>query len=122
MAYKNFNKKYFKFGIQPPHCSFLIKKKIIHELNYYSTDYKIAGDFDFLLRLFHKENIKYKYLNLFSIFQRKYGISDTNLFNKKLVLKEISQILKKNNIFYLKIFFIIKFFYKIKESIFKNYG
>ena len=41
------------FGIQPPHPTLFIKK-IIKELNYYSTNYKIVGDFDFFVSCLKK--------------------------------------------------------------------
>ena len=101
MQYGFFKYYFFKFGLQPPHCSFLIKKDIIKEINYYSTNYKIAGDFEFLIKLFKKTNIKFKYMNINSIYQSVGGISDTPIMKKKEVFREICQILeKKKNILY----------------------
>jgi glycosyltransferase involved in cell wall biosynthesis len=34
-----------------PHISLLIKRCVYNDLNNYSTDYKIAGDFDFIIRM-----------------------------------------------------------------------
>lgn len=118
MKYNFFNHHFFKFGLQPPHCSFLIKKKVIEEINYYSTDYRIAGDFDFLLRLFKQSKIKFNHLDLISIYQSKGGISDTSLMKKKEVFNEICEILDNNKISYYKFFFILKIFFKLKEKFF----
>ena len=45
---------FFQIWITTTSLQFLIKKDIIKEINYYSTNYKIAGDFEFLIKLFKK--------------------------------------------------------------------
>jgi len=115
----NFPKFFFRFGIQPPHCSFLLKKKLFYKIGLFNQKYKIAGDFDFLIRLFKLKNLKYSKMDIVSNLQRSGGISDTNLFNKKKVFSEICEILKKHKIFYFKFFFILKLILRFKERIFK---
>lgn len=118
MQYGFFKYYFFKFGLQPPHCSFLIKKAMIKKINYYSINYKIAGDFEFLIKLFKQSNIKFRYMNINSIYQNIGGISDTSLIKKREVLREICVILEKNKIFYIKLFFILKLIFRFKEKFF----
>tara|TARA_A100001015_G_scaffold83954_1_gene93230 strand:+ start:687 stop:1433 length:747 start_codon:yes stop_codon:yes gene_type:complete len=106
-------------GIQPPHPTLFIKKKIIKEINYYSTDYKIVGDFDFFCKIFKK---KYKWGSLpyTSILQKRGGLSDGDIYSKLETSKKLSKILKDNNFFSLRIFFLMKIFLRIKEMMFKK--
>ena len=119
MQYGFFKSYFFKFGLQPPHCSFLIKKSVIKKIDYYSTNYKIAGDFEFLIKLFKQPKVRFKYMNIDSIYQNIGGISDTSLIKKKEVLREICKILEKNKIFYMKLFFILKLIFRFKEKFFR---
>ena len=41
-------------GFTPPHPSTFIKKKVYDKIGFYKTDYEIAGDFDFFVRMFLK--------------------------------------------------------------------
>ena len=77
----------FQIWITTTSLQFFNKKDIIKEINYYSTNYKIAGDFEFLIKLFKKTNIKFKYMNINSIYQSVGGISDTPIMKKKRSLE-----------------------------------
>ena len=108
------------FGIQPPHPTLFEKKKIIKELNYYSTNYKIVGDFDFFCKLFKKKNVKWSNLSITSILQIKGGLSDGNIQDKIDMSNDMIKILKTYNFISIKALFVFKFFLKIKEMIFKK--
>ena len=107
-------------GIQPPHPTLFIKKKIIKKLKYYSTDYKVVGDFDFFCKIFKNKMYKWGNLKQTTILQSRGGLSDGNIFAKILMSKDMSKILSTNNYFFFRIFFIIKFLLRIKETIFKS--
>ena len=115
--------KYFRpfmlsLGIQPPHPTLFIRKNIIKAVNYYSTNYKIVGDFDFFCKIF-KKNYKWKSFDKTTINQVRGGLSDGQIKDKISMANDMSKILKKNNFFSLKVFFIFKFFLRIKEIMIK---
>jgi glycosyltransferase involved in cell wall biosynthesis len=116
---KYFKKFFLNFGIQPPHPTLFIKKNIIEKVNYYSTKYKIVGDFDFFCKLFNIKKIRWQSFNKVTIFQRSGGLSDGNLYSKLKMANDISTILNKNNYFSIRFFFILKLFLKIKEYFYK---
>ena len=49
------------FGFSPPHPSTIFSKKIYQKFGLYNDKYKIAGDFEFFVRIFLK---KKSYLRL----------------------------------------------------------
>ena len=59
---KNFNFNKFKYGFMPAHPSFYIKRIFYEQFGYYKTDYKIASDFEFMLRVFSHSEMKLKYI------------------------------------------------------------
>jgi glycosyltransferase involved in cell wall biosynthesis len=58
-----FKPSLFRFGFMPAHPSFYMKRDCYEKHGLYSLDYKIASDYDLLIRYLHKEKIKYKYIN-----------------------------------------------------------
>ena len=47
----------------PAHPTLFFKKSIYDKFGFFKTDYDIAADFEFVVRVFGKGKIKYHYLN-----------------------------------------------------------
>ena len=94
---KNFKTSQVRFGLMPPHPGLFIKKDIYKNF-YYDESYKIAGDFDFVTRIFFKEKIRFFYLNLISVRMRVGGLSSRNFSSYIISTIEIIKTFKKNNI------------------------
>ena len=85
---KNFSPQLFKFGMMPPHPSVYIKREIFQKFGYYLTDYKIAADYEFLVRLLWKNKISYKYFPQTIVKMRDGGISNQKtLKNRRLITR-----------------------------------
>ena len=93
-------------GIQPPHPTLFIKKNIIKKVNYYSTNFKIVGDFDFFCKIF-KNNFKWGSLNLTTVLQKRGGLSDGGMYSKISMANEMALILKKIISFHLSLFLFL---------------
>jgi glycosyltransferase involved in cell wall biosynthesis len=85
----NFNKKSLMYGNMPPHTGSFYKKEIFYKHGFYKTDYKIAGDFEHLLRLIKIKNEDYKLLNLIVTRMRVGGLSGKNFNSFLIINKEI---------------------------------
>jgi glycosyltransferase involved in cell wall biosynthesis len=94
---KNFKTYFIKFGLMPPHPGFFLKKDIYKNF-LYDESYKIAGDFDFVTRVFLKKKIKFFYLNLTSVRMRVGGLSSKNIYSYLTSTMEILKTFKKNNL------------------------
>lgn len=112
-----FRRWMFRIGWMPPHPTCFIKKSLFREFGLYSLDYKIAGDFDFLVRVFYKRKINWSYLNQITVKMRSGGISDSGLKSKNLINYEISRSLKSNNIWTLYILQIFRYLIRLIEII-----
>jgi glycosyltransferase involved in cell wall biosynthesis len=107
-------------GWMPPHEGMMIQKKIIEKYNFYNPKFRIASDFDFLVRvLFMKNFKKLGYYKNISVLMNNEGVS-SKLRNKFQIFREISSILKKNKIFALRIFQIFRYILRIEEILFNQ--
>ncbi len=91
----NQNKDFFGYSDIPPHTGFIYKRKLHDIFGYYSLDYPICADFDFMLRYFSsmKNKAKFKVINTYSI-NMLFGGDSTNLRNIFKVFNEDRLIFK----------------------------
>ena len=78
---KNFAPWRFRFGFMPAHPSFFTYKKYFDEFGFYRLDYKIAADYELLLRFLYTHKLKYKYLPIDVMKMRTGGVSTVSLRN-----------------------------------------
>ena len=88
------------------------QKNLIDEIGLYDEKFKISSDYDFLIRLMKNEKLNLFYLNNFTIKMKTGGISNKNLINIILKMKEDMNIMKNIIFLHLKQLFI---------KIFKNF-
>lgn len=90
-------KKSYKLGWYPPHPSLYVKKEVYEKYGNYDTKYKIAADYDFMVRIM-KNGIKLSYIKEPLIYMRAGGTSTSSLKSYKKSFDEAIDVLKKNNI------------------------
>ena len=118
---RRFNSGFFspdklQFGFQPAHPAMFIKKTIYNEYGKYNTNFKIAGDFEFIARIFSRRRLNSFYLKKILVNMRSGGVSTSfNLRSKILLNKEILLACKKNGIKTNFIKILFRYFFKISE-------
>jgi glycosyltransferase involved in cell wall biosynthesis len=95
---KKWKKYFFIFGSMPPHPSFYCYRNIYTKLGYYNTNFRIAGDFDLMLRFLLVNNISYEKLTFYTNKMSLGGISTKNIKSNILLNKEIYFSCKINKI------------------------
>lgn len=95
---KNFHTGKFKFGFMPAHPSFYVKRELFEKLGYYKVDYKIAADFELLVRFLYINKIKFRYLEIPFLSMRTGGVSNRSLLSNFTLNKEIARACKENGI------------------------
>ena len=108
-----------RIGFFPPHPTIFLKRSIFDEFGLYSKNYKIAGDFDFLIRVFYGRKINWTYMNRITVKMRSGGKSNSGLSNKILIAKEIHKSLNMNNIFTLYFFQVGRYLIRLMELLIK---
>lgn len=93
----NIQRKYIKNGWSIPHLSTYIRSNIFYDIGKFNTKFKIAADFDFLLKLISNSDLKYIYLDKYIVEMEQGGISNSSLFNIFLSNYECYKSLVLNN-------------------------
>jgi glycosyltransferase involved in cell wall biosynthesis len=117
---KHFKLSKFKFGYMPAHPSFYARRELFEKLGYYKTDYKIAADFELLLRFMLINKIKCVYLEMPFISMRTGGISNKSIWSNFTLNKEIAKACRENGIGTNYLFIYSKYFTKIFDFIGKR--
>lgn len=112
-----FKRKYMRLGFMPAHPSFYCKKSCYEQYGYFDTSFKIAADFENLLRLLFKGRIKTKYIKKDFVTMRTGGASTAGFCSRKTIMKEHLRGFKKNGIYSNAFLLSIRYFYKIYELI-----
>lgn len=81
-----FNTHLFQWGVMPPHPSFYCKKMVFNRLGFYNEKFKIAGDFELMLRFLWKNKVSFKYIPLLMVYMRKGGKSTSSIFTNFFVI------------------------------------
>lgn len=105
----------FSWGFMPPHPSFYCKRVCFDKYGKYLTDFKIAADFELLIRFLKIHKVSFKYLPIIMV-KMKLGGASTSGFSSLLTInKEIYRACNLNGIKtnYLKLY--SKYFLKIFE-------
>ncbi|MGI9651845.1 glycosyltransferase family 2 protein [Chryseobacterium sp. RLHN22] len=105
-------KRPFTSGWHPAHPTFFVKKEIYSKFGNFNVYYKIAADFEIMLRFLEKYSVSTYYIKEFLIKMRLGGKSNENFKNIKKGKNEIMQAFKSNNI-------SVPFYYPYKRWMFK---
>lgn len=105
----------FRFGFMPAHPSFYVKRACYERGGLYSLDYKIAADFDLLIRFLYTYRMKSKYLKKDMVTMRLGGISTSNIRNRMKINEEIVQACQRNGIYTNWLWICLRYLYKLKE-------
>ena len=71
----------FRFGWMPPHPTFFVRKEIYEKYGYFNTKFRVAADYELMLRLFEKHRISSHYIPEVLVKMRFGGMSNKSLRN-----------------------------------------
>ena len=87
-----------KNGWHPAHPTLYLKKEVYDKIGLFNLKYRIAADYDFMLRVMLDKNIKLEYIDKYIVYMRVGGTSTDGLKGYRKNLKEANLVLKDNNI------------------------
>ena len=112
---KHFSHQLFRYGFMPAHPTFFTYRRYFEEFGYYKTDYKIAADYELLIRFLYTHKLKSKYLPLDFMKMRMGGTSTASIKSNILLNKEIVRACRENDIWTCMLLLFLKYFIKIFE-------
>ncbi len=78
---KHYYPNFFDNGGVPPHPSLFVSAKVYQEAGFFNLKYKLAADYEFMLRIFKSFNYKIKYLPLVLVNMRLGGATNNSIKN-----------------------------------------
>ena len=77
-----YKKNAFMWGWMPPHPAFFVKKTVYKQHGNFNTNFTTAADYEFMLRVVHKEHINLDYLSEVLVKMRVGGKSNQSIKNR----------------------------------------
>lgn len=114
---KKYQNGLFEKGWQIAHPTFFVKKEVYDKYGLFNLDFRIAADYEIILRFIKKYKISTQFLDEYLIKMRLGGESNQNIKNIIKGNKEIYRAWIINDLNISKTLFLKKIFYKIKEFI-----
>jgi hypothetical protein len=99
----------------PPHPSIFIQRDLFSKLGMYKTDYKIAADYELIIRFFLIHKITWKYSNITTTSMLIGGVSSSGVKSYNIVTEEISKALKINSVKFSKLVLRLRIVWKVFE-------
>ncbi len=86
------------WGWMPAHPALFVRREVFQQVGAFRTDYRIAGDFEFVARAFGKNTLRYRYLPEVLVRMRTGGISTGGWRNTLLLNREVLRACRENGI------------------------
>lgn len=83
--------KFFDEGHVPPHPTLYLKKGVYQKAGLFNLDYRLAADYEFMLRVFKKHHLRSKYISQYLVRMRLGGATNKNAGN---IIKGNTEILR----------------------------
>jgi len=109
----------FAWGFMPPHPSFFVKRNELNKLGLYKTGYKIAADYELMIRYLLINRINWKYIPIITTKMNLGGASTKGIKSLITINKEIARACRENNIFSNYLMIYSKYLVKPFEFLFK---
>ena len=94
-----FNSFLMRIGVMPPHPTFYCRKSIYRAVGDFKTNYKIAADFEMLIRLLIKQKVTWSFIDKVTVTMRSGGVSNSGFKSILLLNSEIIRACKENNLY-----------------------
>ncbi len=112
---KGFSREKMRMGFMPAHPSFYCRKEIYRKHGLFDISFKIAADFEQLLRLIYINRIRTRYIPMDFVTMRTGGVSSSGFSSHRQIYTEHLRAYKKNGVksnFFLE---SMRYIYKIVE-------
>lgn len=107
-----------RIGVMPPHPTFYCKKSCYTKAGIYRVDYRIAADFEMLVRMLIKHQISWEFLDEMTVKMRSGGVSSSGIRSNWVVNREIIRACTENGLYTNMFMLILKLPIRLCERLF----
>lgn len=113
---KPFRRWMMRLGFMPAHPSFYCRKEVYEKYGAFDAEnYRVAADFENLLRLIFVNKIKTHYISKDFVTMRTGGASNSGLESHKRIMRDHLKALKKNGVYSNFFLLGLRYIYKVGE-------
>jgi glycosyltransferase involved in cell wall biosynthesis len=94
----NFTPQKFGYGYMPAHPSFYARRSCYEQFGLYKLDYKIAADYELLMRFMFRHKISHTYIPEILVYMRTGGVSNKSILSRYILNKEIVKACRENGV------------------------
>lgn len=110
-----FKRSFMRYGLMPAHPSFYCKREVYEKYGSFDTSYRIAADFENLLRLIFIHRIKTLYIPKDFVTMRTGGASTAGFASRRKIMRDHLKAMKNNGVYSNFFLLSLRYFYKIYE-------
>ncbi len=104
-----------RLGFMPAHPSFYCRRECFLTHGLYDTSFRVAADFELLLRIIYLGHIHMRYLPLDFVTMRRGGISSSGMRSYLQIMRDHLRALKKNGVYSNVLLLSLRYIYKVWE-------
>jgi glycosyltransferase involved in cell wall biosynthesis len=93
-----FSPERLAWGWMPAHPALFVRRDVFDRVGPFATDYRIAGDYEWIARAFYRGNLRYRHLPRVVVHMRTGGISTAGWRNTLLLNREVLRACRRNGI------------------------
>lgn len=110
-----FRRGLMRLGFMPAHPSFYCRREIYERCGTFDTTYRVAADFENLLRLIYVNRIRTRYLPVDFVTMRTGGASTSGLSSHRQIMRDHLRALRSNGVWSCTPLLGLRYIYKIWE-------
>lgn len=110
-----FHRAWMRFGFMPAHPTFYCRRSVYEHYGTFDLTYKVAADFENLLRLIFVHRIRTRYIAKDFVTMRTGGASSSGLRSHRQIMHDHLQALKQNGVYSNFFFLGMRYPYKLCE-------
>lgn len=95
---RRFSREKLRFGWMPPHPSVFVRRSVYESVGNYSTEFRIAGDFEFLVRALWVHSVRYERIDEVLVRMQFGGMSTKGLRATFSLNQEIIRACRQNGL------------------------
>jgi glycosyltransferase involved in cell wall biosynthesis len=86
------------WGWMPAHPALFFSRTVVERVGRFRTDYRIAGDYEFVVRAFHNHSLRYQHWPEVLVHMQSGGVSTNGWRSKILLNKEVLRACRENGL------------------------
>lgn len=93
-----FSPERLAWGWMPAHPGFFLRRDVAQRVGSFKTNYRIAGDYEFVVRAFHGQKLRYRHLPRVLVHMQSGGASNNGWRSRILLNQEVLRACRENGL------------------------